>query len=89
MRKLFGLATLLIAFFLVACEADPAFVGGATPTPLPDGGGGAAQQVFMGSGTGASFQNGVIAISATNLPAGGSASLTVNFVDGNNNPIGN
>lgn len=92
MRKLFGVATLLIAFFLVACEADPAFVGsGATPTPLPDGDGGAGGQggaVFMGSGTGASFQSGVIAISQTDLPAGGSASLTVTFVDENNNLVG-
>jgi hypothetical protein len=27
MRKLFGLATILMALFLVACEADPALVG--------------------------------------------------------------
>jgi hypothetical protein len=42
----------------------------------------------MGSGTGASFQNGVIAISQTDLPAGGSASLTVTFVDDNSNLVG-
>jgi hypothetical protein len=85
MRKLFGLATLLIAFFLVACEADPAFVGsGPTPTPLPGGGGGTSVAPAMGSGTGGSYQDGVISLSASNLQAGGSASLTVDFVDTNN-----
>jgi hypothetical protein len=37
----------------------------------------------MGSGTGGSYQDGVIAVSASNLQAGGSTSLTVNFVDTN------
>lgn len=94
MRKLFGLATLLTAFFLVACEADPAFVGGGTGGGTGGGGTGGGgggtggSQIFMGSGTGGSFQQGVIAISNSNLPAGGSASLSVTFVDGNNNLVG-
>ena len=66
MRNLFGLATILMALLLVACEADPAFVGTGTT-----GGTGATGAVFMGSGTGASFQSGVIAISQSNLQAGG------------------
>lgn len=96
MRNLFGLATLLTAFFLVACEADPAFVGSTGGTGGGTGGGGTggggagggSGQIFMGSGTGGSFQQGVIAISNSNLPAGGSASLSVTFVDGNNNLVG-
>ncbi len=92
MRNLFGLATILMALFLVACDGTPAFVGsGPTPDPFSTGGTGAtggAGSVFMGSGTGASFQSGVIAVSATNLQAGGSASLTVTFVDSNNNLVG-
>lgn len=90
MRKLFGLATLLIAFFLVACEADPALTGGAG-TGTPGGGTGPTTgpgSVFMGSGSGGSFQQGVIAISQTNLPAGGSASLSVTFVDDAGNLFG-
>jgi len=93
MRKLFGLATILMALFLVACDGDPAFVGtGPTPIPLPGGGGGGGSGgtdvVFMGSGTGAGFVDGAIAVSQSNLQAGGSASLTVNFVDSNNNLVG-
>ena len=85
MRNLFGLATILIAFFLVGCDADPAFTGG-TPAPAPGGpGGGTTVAPAMGSGTGATYQDGVIALSATNLQAGGSASLTVDLVDANNN----
>jgi hypothetical protein len=88
MRNLFGLATLLMAFLLVGCEADPAF-GTAVPGAGGAAGGGGATggttvAIAMGSGTGAAYQDGVIAISATNLQAGGSASLTVNFVDTNN-----
>jgi hypothetical protein len=84
MRNLFGLATLLIAFFLVACDGDPpAFVGSAAPpTNLP--GGGIGISIAMGSGSGTSFLVGDIAVSQTDLQAGGSASLTVNFVDTNN-----
>ena len=95
---LFGLATILMALFLVACDGDPAFVGtgttggtggtGGTGDTGGTGGTGGAGAVFMGSGTGASFQSGVIAVSAPNLQAGGSASLTVTFVDGNNNLVG-
>jgi hypothetical protein len=88
MRKLFELATILMALFLVACEADPALVGtGVTGDPGDPGdpGGGTSVAIVMGSGTGASYQDGVIAVSQTNLQAGGSASLTVNFVDANNN----
>ncbi len=84
MRKLFGLATLLIAFFLVACDGDPAFVGSGAPPPATGPGAGIGVSIAMGSGNGASFIDGVIAVSQSNLQAGGSASLTVNFVDTNN-----
>ncbi len=95
MRNLFGLATISMALFLVACDGDPAFVGTGTTGGTTGTGGtgstgatGGAGSVFMGSGTGGSFQSGVIAVSATNLQAGGSASLTVTFVDGSNNLVG-
>jgi hypothetical protein len=81
MRKLFGLATLLIAFFLVACEADPAFTGDGAAPPPSGPGGSIGVSIAMGSGSGAAFQDGVIAVSQATLQAGGSASLTVNFVD--------
>ena len=93
MRKLFGLATILTAFFLVACDGDPSLTvaGGTGGTGGGGGGGGGTGttgSVFMGNGTGAAFQVGVIAVSQNNLQAGGSASLTVNFVDDNNNLVG-
>ena len=87
MRNLFGLATLLIALFLVACDGDPAFVGtgGTAGTGGTGATGGTSVAIAMGSGTGASFVDGVITVSATNLQAGGSASLQADFVDTNNN----
>ena len=85
MRNLFGLATISMALFLVACDGDPAFVGSAAPPPATGPGGAIGVSIAMGSGSGTSFQVGVIALSQTNLQAGGSASLTVNFVDTNNN----
>jgi hypothetical protein len=85
MRKLFGLATIFMALFLVACDSEPPpFSGGTGDTGDGDGGTGApvgSNTVFMGSGAGASFVEGVISISQTTLQAGGSASLTVTFVD--------
>jgi hypothetical protein len=84
MRKLFGLATLLIAFFLVACEADPAFTGGGAAPP-PGTGPEAPSAVFMGSGVGANFQSGILALSLTSLSAGGNTSVTATVVDSNNN----
>ena len=92
MRKLFGLATIFMALFLVACDGDPALVGtgGTGPGDPGDPGGapGGTGSVFMGSGAGASFVEGAIAISQSNLQAGGSASLTVTFVDSNNVLVG-
>ena len=87
MRNLFGLATVFMALFLVACDGEPpAFSGGTGGT-----GGGApvgSNTVFMGSGAGATFVEGAIAISQSNLQAGGSASLTVTFVDQSNVLVG-
>ena len=95
MRKLFGLATIFMALFLVACEADPALIGGGVDPgtgnpgdPGDPGDPGGAATIFLGSGTGAAYQDGVIALSQSNLQAGGSASLTVNVVDVNNNLVG-
>jgi len=80
MRKLFGLATI----FVVACDGDQAFVGDQTPPPATGPGGGIGVSIAMGSGSGTSYQDGVILLSQTDLQAGGSTSLTVNFVDTNN-----
>jgi hypothetical protein len=73
-----------MALFLVACDGDPpAFVGtGATPETGP--GGAIGVSIAMGSGSGTSFVVSDIALSQIDLQAGGSTSLTVNFVDTNN-----
>ncbi len=74
MRKLFGLATILIAFFLVACEADPAFVVQPEP-PVDD------STFFIGSGSGLNFVNGSIDITDLDIPSLGSTDLKVSIVD--------
>jgi len=85
MRKLFGLATLFMALFLVACDSEPPpFSGGTGTGGAPVG----SNTVFMGSGAGDTFVEGAIAISQTSLQAGGSASLTVTFVDESNVLVG-
>jgi hypothetical protein len=84
MRNLFGLATIFMTLFLVACDGDPAFTGGTQPpTNLPGG----TIPVFMGSGVGANFQDGILALSLTTLSAGGNTSVTATIVDGNNNLV--
>ncbi len=89
MRKLFGLATIFMTLFLVACDGEPpAFSGGTGGTGGGGTGGtGGSGSIFLGSGTGAGFQDAVIAVSQSSLQAGGSASLTVNLVDVNNNLV--
>ncbi len=91
--KLFlvGVASLAIA----ACSSggtDDSLTGGSgsgTTGGGTTGGGttGGTGTVTIGNGTGASFVAGVIGLSATTLPAGGSASLTVTLVDQNNNLV--
>lgn len=87
-----SLATLASMLVIAACSGGSnSLVGGAgtptdgggTPTPTP-----VDDSVFIGSGSGANFQPGVIDVSQANLPAGGSASLTVNFVDSTNTLVG-
>ncbi|MEL7536842.1 MAG: hypothetical protein AAFZ58_07775 [Pseudomonadota bacterium] len=90
---------LLIAFFgaaLAACSSggtDDSLTGGAgggaTGGGAGGGGGGGAgggvnDTITIGSGSGATFIPGVVEVSQTMLPAGGSASITVTFVDGTN-----
>ena len=79
MRKLSCIQAILLMFALAACDGDATLV-------VPPGTGGGTvpdDSVFIGSGTGASFQAGIVAVSQASLQAGGSASLTVTFVDGN------
>jgi len=97
MKILNGLVTIVTVLLLVACNADPALVGGGTGGTGGGGtggggtggggtgGGGGATSRFLGSGTGGGFVDGIIAVSQTSLQAGGSASVTVNLVDINNN----
>jgi hypothetical protein len=70
----------IIASLLMASSCDDGTVVGTATTA---GGGGATTNqgiVSMGSGTGAGFQAGIIGIGVANLAAGGSTSMTVNFV---------
>ncbi len=75
---------------LAACSGggDNTLAGtgtGGTGTGTGTGTGGTgADSVTIGNGSGTSFVAGQIALSATTLAAGGSASLTVTFVDQNN-----
>ncbi|MEO1034494.1 MAG: hypothetical protein AAFX44_02925 [Pseudomonadota bacterium] len=88
---------LLIAFFgaaLAACSSggtDDSLTGGAGGGATGGGGagggggGGAVNDtITIGSGSGGSFVPGIIEVSQTMLPAGGSASITVTFVDQTN-----
>jgi hypothetical protein len=84
MRNLFGLATISMALFLVACDGDPAVFVGTGSTPETGPGGAIGVSIAMGSGSGTSFVVSDIALSQIDLQAGGSTSLTVNFVDTNN-----
>ena len=81
MRKL-----AIVAFFgavvLAACGGNSsALKSGGTGTGGGGGTGGTTTVLSLGSGTGASFSSGVIAISNTNLSAGGSTTLQVALVD--------
>lgn len=94
MSALNRLTALALMLVLAACGggSDDSLVG--TPGTGGGGGGGTGgggtvdDSVFMGSGTGANFTPGVIAVSQSALPAGGSASLTVTFVDATNALVG-
>ena len=47
MRKLFGLATILMALFLAACDGDPALVGSGPPPPATGPGAGIGVSIAM------------------------------------------
>ncbi|MEM8981581.1 MAG: hypothetical protein AAGC71_01050 [Pseudomonadota bacterium] len=78
---------------LAACSSggtDDTLVGNGNNAAAGGGGGavgggggtgGGTGTVRIGNGSGAGFTDGAIALSQTMLPAGGSVSLTVNFVD--------
>ena len=82
MRKLRWLAALL-TLGLAACGGDVSSTGAFTSPGSSGGGGGGTGgtlTVQLGTGTGASFQAGVIGISNASVSAGGSTSLTVSLV---------
>lgn len=89
MSKLKSLTSLALMLVLAACSSGSDSLvgtpgsGGGTGTPTPG-----SSAVFIGSGSGDNFQQGVIDVSQANLPAGGSASLTVTFVDSTNTLVG-
>jgi hypothetical protein len=80
-RGIFG-ATLLAA--LAGCGSGL----GTTSSTTGSGGTGSATsgtaQVELGSGSGTSFQNGVLKIQVSKLAAGGTTGVTANIVDANN-----
>ncbi len=83
MRKLRWLSALL-SLGLAACGGDVsstgAFSGGSGSGTGGGTGGSTTPTIQLGSGTGASFQAGVIGISNASVSAGGSTSLTVSLV---------
>ena len=70
-------AVLLAA--LAACGSGLNSSSGSTGTS------GGSKAVFLGSGSGPSFKNGVVDLAATSLSAGGSTSVTVNIQTGDGN----
>lgn len=95
MRKLSYFTAIVMTLVISGCGggSENTLVGeggGAGGGTDPGGGGGTPPDtsVFIGSGSGAGFLPGVIAVSQTALQAGGSASLTVNFVDSSNVLVG-
>jgi hypothetical protein len=77
MKKL-NLFFAIVASLLMASTCDDGTVVGTATTGAASGPGGTT--VSMGFGTGAGFQAGIIGIGQANLAAGGSTSMTVNFV---------
>ena len=77
MKKL-NLCFAIVASLLMASSCDDGTVVGTATTGAAGGPGGTT--VSMGFGTGAGFQAGVIGIGVVNFAAGGSTSMTVNFV---------
>ncbi len=82
MRK-FLIIVAASAALLSACGGSSSSITGESGTGTTTGGGGTTgtTTVSMGSGTGSSFQGGVLAISTKSLSAGGSSSLSVSLVD--------
>jgi hypothetical protein len=68
----------VIASLLMASSCDDGTVVGTATTGAAGGPGGTT--INMGFGTGAGFQAGIIGIAVPGLSAGGSTSMTVNFV---------
>jgi hypothetical protein len=77
MRRLSIIAWMSVVM-LAACGGTKTLTGTST---TGTGGTGGTTTLSLGSGTGASFQPGIIAISTTSLSAGGSTSLQVSLVD--------
>jgi hypothetical protein len=77
MAKSHCLAALCLTIVLGACGGG----GGGSSPDQPGAGGGNTTTVRMGNLSGSAFANGALEISDTGLVAGGSASVSVDFVD--------
>ncbi|MDZ7645339.1 MAG: Ig-like domain-containing protein [Woeseiaceae bacterium] len=95
MSKFNSLKILALTLVLAACSGESTLVGeggggtgGGGTGGGGTGGGTTDDTVRIGSGTGADFQEGVIAVSQSQLSAGGSTSLTVTFVDADGSLVG-
>jgi len=94
MRTPAFLATVLFSSFLTACGGgeDPVAGSAGGTTTETDGDGGTTTvsnntdvvTLDLGSGTGDSFQDGVIQVSSTTLASGGTTQITVDLVDAGN-----
>jgi len=75
-----GIGAALLFAALTACGSG---LNGSSSSSSPSSGGGSSTStgIRIGSGTGASFQNGTLAIASNSLSAGGSTSITVTVVD--------
>ncbi len=84
MRRLSIIAWVTAAAMMASCGGGSTTIGTASTSTGTGGTGGTGTTktvLSMGSGTGASFQSGALAISTKSLSAGGSTSLQVELVD--------
>lgn len=80
MRK-FSIIVAVSAALLAACGGSSSSITGETGTGSSGGTGGTTTTLSMGSGTGSTFQSGMLAVSTKSLSAGGSTSIQLSIVD--------
>ena len=80
------IAIFLIMGILAGCGGSGAFTESSSSTTGGTSGSSGSTDVRIGSGTGASFSAGALALGVSSLSAGGSTSVTANLVDADGNP---